>query len=347
MADESTGSLPSTPAAAPAVSSSSGSAAPAATTTPTDVKRPANFRDALRQAEKEESSSSTPASGETDAAAATVLPTDAGSAATEGPVPYSRFSEVNTAKKAAEARLKEIESRLSGLSWADGVDPRVVADSVRWRARAHNDIEGFLNDIVTSAPPERQSQVRNALARLMQAQRPDTEPQPDIQTDTGQPVYSAKQQAAWYQWQSRQQEAKWQQRLAPLEQELARGRQVREQAARDHENHTFAVGTAKEANDWPHFKEHAAEIVEELQKFPPGETQEREKLHLYNAYVTVLKRTVLPGLSGKTEAAVLANLKTKATASSEHPGRAASAPTSRPRSMGDALRKELAKAGVR
>jgi hypothetical protein len=346
MADES--AVPaSTPAAAAPAAAAPASSASAPAATATDVKRPANFREALRQAEKEDSSSSTPASGETDAAAATVLPTDAGPAGTEGPVPYSRFSEVNTAKKAAETRLKEIETKLAGLSWADGVDQRVVADSVRWRSRAHTDLDGFLRDLVSSAPPERQAQLRATLGRMFAAPRQDAEPQPDIQTDTGQPVYSAKQQAAWYQWQSRQQEAKWAQRLAPLEQELAQGRQLREREARNAQTRTFAVDTAKEASEWPHFSEHAKEIVDELQKLPPGQTAEQEKLQLVSAYLTVLKRTVLPGLNGKTEAAVLANLKTKATAGSEHPGRTATAPTTRPKSMGDSLRRELAKSGVR
>jgi hypothetical protein len=343
MADDSTSAAPSTAPASAAPAAPAAPAPAAAPATTPDVKRPTSFGAALRDAAKADSSSAAPASAEASAAT-TVLPTDAAPATTKGPVPYDRFFQVNSAKTAAEERLKEFETRLQQLSWADGLDRQLVHDTVNWRARAHTDPIGFFDEVMRTAPPQVQQQLRSAFARQL-ALKNDPEPQPDVQTDTGQPVYSAKQQVAWFQWQSRRQQAEWDKKLEPLMREAQQGRQLREQARQDHQVRTFAVSTAKEATAWPHFKDHASEIVAELQKLPPGETEAAETLNLHKAYLTVLKRSVLPGLSGKTEAAVLANLKTKAVAGSEHPGRAGTAEPTRPKSMGEAFRRELVKAG--
>jgi hypothetical protein len=344
MAEETTPVAAPAPAAAPAAPAAP-AAAPAAAAPAADVKRPANFGAALRDAAKADSSSADTASVESPAAA-TVLPTDAAPATTKGPVPYDRFSEVNTAKNAAEARIKEAEAKLQALAWADGLDRQLVHDTVNWRSRAHSDPMGFFNEVMRTAPAAVQQQLRSEFARQL-ATRTDPEPQPDVQTDTGQPVYSAKQQVAWYQWQSRRQAAEFDKKLEPLQRELQAGKELRERAIRDHKTRTFATTTAKDATEWPHFQDNAKAIVEELQKLPPGQTEAEEVNALYRAYMTVLKRDVLPGLAGQTESKVLANLKTKAVAGSEHPGRAAAADPSPPKSMGESLRRELAKAGLR
>lgn len=273
-----------------------------------------------------------------------MLPTDAAPADTKGPVPYDRFFETNTAKKAAEARVKEVEARLAALAWADGLDQHTLLDTVNWRVRSQRDPVGFFDELMRTAPLPVQQQLRSQFARQL-ALRNDPEPQPDVETDTGQPVYSAKQQVAWFQWQARRQQAELDKKLEPLMREAAQGRQLREEAVRLHQVKTFAASTARDATQWPHFQEHVKEIVEQLQTLPPGQTEAEEALNLHKAYIAVLARSVLPGLSGKTEAAVLANLKTKAVAGSEHPGRAGTAEPTRPKSLGEAFRRELAKSG--
>lgn len=339
MADEGTPSAPATsaPASTPA-------SAPATTTTSTpDVKRPANFGAALRHAAQDGSSPSAASSGDDSHATGTVLPTDAGSPASDkGPVPYSRFAEINTAKRAAEEKLK-------ALSWAEGVDHRRLLQSIEWHARAQQNPAGFLHEIYAQAPPAIQAQMR-AFFVPPQAARPaapEAEPQPDIQTDTGIPVYSAKQHALWQQWQTRKLMAEVKQMVAPLQQESQRFQQLRDQAVRDRNTRAFAQSTAKEATEWPHFSQHAKAVVEELQKLPPGDTEAAEALNLHRAYLTVMKRDVLPSLNGNTEQAVLATLKQKAVAGSEHPGRASTSQPARPKSMGAALKQALANANTR
>jgi hypothetical protein len=271
-----------------------------------------------------------------------VLPTDAGSTGPEGPVPYARFSEVNQSKKAAEEKLK-------ALSWAEGIDHNRLMQSIQWHARAQQNPATFVREIFEQAPPQIQAQMRAYFAPP-EAQRPaasDAEPQPDIQTDTGVPVYSARQQALREQWFQRKLMAEFQQTIAPLQQESQRFQQLRDHALRERQTHAFAQSTAKDATEWPHFQQHVKAVVEELQKLPPGKSEEAEALNLHKAYLTVMKRDVLPGLSGQSEQAVLADLKTKAVAGSAHPGRAGTSEPTRPKSMGDSLKRELSKAGLR
>jgi len=339
MADEGTPAAPATPAPA-----STPASAPATTSTSTstpDVKRPANFGVALRNAATDGSSPSS-ASGEDAHATGTVLPTDAGSpASAKGPVPYARFEEQTRAKQAAEEKLK-------ALSWADGVDHRRLLQSIEWHARAQQNPAGFLHEIYAQAPPAIQAQMRAFFVPpAARDAAPEAEPQPDIQTDTGIPVYSAKQHALWQQWQTRKLMAEVKQMVAPLQQESQRFQQLRDQAIRDRNTHAFAQSTAKDATEWPHFKEHASAVVAELQKLPPGNSEAEEANNLYRAYVTVLKRDVLPSLNGTTEQNVLANLKQKAVAGSEHPGRASTSQPTRPKSMGAALKQALANANTR
>ncbi len=343
MAEPDAGS--STPAPSAPAAAAPASSAPATTTSTstTDVKRPASLGAALREAAGEGSSPSASASGEAPHATGTVLPTDASPTnGSEGPVPYPRFSEVNRAKNAAEEKLK-------ALSWADGIDHNRLMQSIQWHARAQQNPASFLREIYEQAPPAVQAQMRNLFVPPQAARAPaqDPEPQPDIQTDTGVPVYSARQQALREQWFQRKLTAEFKQMVAPLQQESQRFQQLRDTAIREHQTRAFAQTTASEATEWPHFKEHVKSVVEELQKLPPGDTEAAEALNLHRAYLTVMKRDVLPGLSGKSEQAVLANLKQKAVAGSEHPGRASTSSPTRPKSMGAALRAELAKSNLR
>jgi hypothetical protein len=260
-------------------------------------------------------------------------------------VPYTRFQEQSHARKAAEEKLK-------ALAWAEGLDQQLMLDTVNWRTRAHRDPSGFVQEIFRTASPQVQEQLRGVIASLVgappaAAATQDREPQPDVVTDTGTPVYSAKQQALWYDWQRRQMMAEVQKQLAPLQNEVKRSQQLRDRVIAEHKTRTFASTTAKSAESWPHFKENVKPIVEELQKLPPGETEAAEELNLYKAYMTVYTRDVLPGLSGKAEAAVLADLKTKAVAGSEHPGRTGTTEPQKFKSMRESLAFHLKQAGVR
>lgn len=335
-----TTAAPSAPASAPA-------ATPSTPATPT--KKPASFGAALRQAEAAEASSaSTPAWTSHEPAAATVLPTDAGNPAKPGPVSYERFTEINTRMQAAEKRAKEIETETAAYAWAKGVDRNALSDTVKWRQRAMTDLDGFLHDLIRTAPPERQASLRSALARQLGSRPADTEPQPDLQTDRGEPVYSAKQQAAWVDWRERKQQEAFDKRLKPLQDELNAGRDERAKVKASSAAKSFASTTMKDAADWPHFTDNVTAIADEYAKHPVGQSEADEALALHRAYVTVLKRSVFPTISKTAQASAIAEFQTKAAAGSEHPGRAStSTPANKPKSLGEALRREADKAGWR
>lgn len=342
--DTTTVVAPSAPAA------STPASAPAATTTTTtpDVKKPASFRDALFAAEKDATSASDPGTGTPDAAAATVLPTDA-SPANRGPVPYDRFSEVNTRMQTAEKRAKEIEDQ---HGWAKGLDKQTVHDIVQWRVRSQTDLPGFLKELIETAPADKLAVLRSELARQLGTRHADPvsdgEPQPDLQTDTGAPVYSAKQLAAWTAWREARQQAEFDRRFAPMQAELDRGKQERDRVESKAKAQTFATSTMKDAGSWPGFKENVTAIAEEYAKHPVGRNEAEESLALHRAYLAVLTKTILPTYDKTAEERVTATMQTKAAAGTAHPGRTTTAPNpNKPKSLGESLRREAEKAGWR
>lgn len=343
MADEATAasSAPTTTTTTASAETSSTAAAAAASSTP-DVKKPASFKAALMAAEQAESSPADPGDASPASAATTVLPTDAGSPANRGPVPYDRFSEVNARMQAAEKRAKENDAYL----WAKGLDQRIVTETVQWRAKALSDPDRFIRDVYTQATPAMQAKFRKEFGG---APAPaDQEPQPDLQTDTGQPVYSAKQQAAWMEWRDQRQQAAFDQRLAPLQAELNRGKEERARVESKAKAQTFATSTVKDAAEWPGFTDHVVAIGEELSRMPLATSEAEEALFLSRAYMTVYRRDVLPGLHKSAEERAIATMQTKAAAGSAHPGRATTAPNpNKPKTLGEALRREADKAGWR
>lgn len=340
MADEGT-AAPSAPTTT-TTADTSAPAAPAAAAPP-DVKKPASFKAALFAAEKAESSPADPGDASTASAAATVLPTDAGSPANRGPVPYDRFAEVNTRMQAAEKRAKEHEA----YAWAKGLDQRIVHETVQWRADALSNPEKFIRDVYTSATPEMQATFRKEFGGAP-APVSTQEPPPDLQTDTGQPVYSAKQLAAWQDWRDAKSQAAFDQRLAPIQAELNRGKDERAKVESKAKAQAFASTTMKDAADWPGFTAHVTAIAEEYAKHPIGKTEADESLALHRAYMTVYRRDVLPTIDKTAEDRAIATMQTKAAAGSAHPGRATTAPNpNRPKSLGESLRREADKAGWR
>lgn len=346
MADEvSTGapSAPATPTTTTPASPAS-TAAPATTTPAADVKKPASFKAALFAAEKAGSSAATdPDIASTEPAAATVLPTDAGSSAERGPVPYERFSQQNK-------RLKEIEAENAVYAWAKGLDKQTVHDTVQWRAKSQTDLPGFLRELIETAPADKLAQLRSELARQLSTKpaASDQEPAPDLQTDTGQPVYSAKQLAAWQDWRDAKSQAAFDQRLAPIQAELNRGKDERAKVESKAKAQSFASSTMQDAAKWPGFTENVQAIAAKYAAMPVGTSEAEERLAMQTAYLDVLATTIFPTYDKTAEDRAIATMQTKAAAGSAHPGRATTAPNpNKPKSLGESLRREAEKAGWR
>jgi hypothetical protein len=274
-----------------------------------------------------------------------VLPTAA--TAAPGPVPYERFSEVNAKFRETEQRAKTLETQLQELSWAKGIDRNSLAETVRWRALAHTDAGKFLREVLAQAPDHVQTAFRSEYGRQLATKgNRDAEPQPDLQTETGQPVYSAPQLQQWHEWRDRQREAKFKteldQRLAPYEQEAQQTRESRARVARQQHADTFAKTTFEQAKTWPGFLEHKAAIAKVYQETDGGAgSPAEERAALMEAYI----RVVPPALRASAHADVLTDLKTRAVASSEHPSRTTSAAPTKSKTFGEALRASAAQLG--
>jgi hypothetical protein len=183
-------------------------------------------------------------------------------------------------------------------------------------------------------------QILAKAARMLQARRgqqPQTpavaeEPQPDVLTDTGVPVYSAPQLKKWQEWNGVQREAALSQRLQPLEQlhqqiqRQAHETQIQETAHRE----TGAV--LKELRQQPHFKEHEAAIKQALAEHDDWGD------NVYRAYVHVLQTVVFPTLSQTEQAKVLADLKTKAASGTVTPSGQTPSQTPKFKDFGEAAR---------
>ena len=148
-----------------------------------------------------------------------------------GPVPYDRFSEVNT--------------KYSTLKWAEGLHPERVQQQQRFFQWLDTDPEGafkYMEDYLTRA---------GALKRAQQAASPeDTRPQPDVVVpETGQKFYSAEAAERLSQWIAKQSVQPLEQRLQSIEGNVAHGRA----AAR-------AQAEIAEASSWPYFSDHIADI---------------------------------------------------------------------------------------
>ena len=148
-----------------------------------------------------------------------------------GPVPYDRFSEVNT--------------KYGALRWAEGLNSERVQQQQRFFQWLDSDPEGafkYMEDYLTRA---------GALKRQQAAASPeDTRPQPDVVVpETGQKFYSAEAAERLSQWIARQATQPLETRLQSIEGNVAHGRVAAQ-----------AQAQIAEAASWPYFSDHIADI---------------------------------------------------------------------------------------
>lgn len=260
------------------------------------------------------------------------------SSATEarGPIPYDRFSQVNTRMREAERRIKAWEDSHGDLLKMPSDQAKLLrqfatefqTDPVATVLKMTERLQGH---------PSFGPQLASAAARMLSARRgqgqapAEPEPQPDIQVvdangmPTGQVTFSASQLRKWQDWSSRQMEARIAQRIAPLEaQAQAQTRQQQEQQ-RHAEVMAQADALLERARSWNGFTDHEASILTAF--------QEHTDWDLKDAYLHVLHTEILPKLPAQAQAKVAADLQSKAAASTLNPS--GGAPTSRPDFGGD------------
>lgn len=251
-------------------------------------------------------------------ASTTTTPTATTPPAEPGPVPYSRFDEVNRRMKDAEAAARTVRERLGDLV---DVDPGELRQSRQLFAALRNDPSGTLGHMVLALQndPEQGPKVASALGRLLSGFKrqgggeaaEEAEPQPDLQADNGTPLYSAPQLRKWQAWQQKQTEAAFQRRLGPLENLHQRLTQAEQTARANQQADSMASQMVAEARTWDGFKDHEPDIIAALDANP--------KWGLERAYIEVMRTKVLPSYQAKAQADAVAKLTTTAAASTGSP----------------------------
>lgn len=317
------GPAETTPAAAPA--------APAAPAPAAD--RPTSIDDALEQSfaaslaqESAAPETETPPVPDGDA------PTTAEPPAEEtpqdetkkGPIPF------DVHKQALEnARLKAAEEAKQQLlqEYQQQVQPVLTVAQAIARDVQSGTIDG-LNQLMEeyAAHPTLGPQLKSWFGRMLSQQRTqgpampsaqdDPRPEADLQTSTGELVYSAKQQQALDDWRDRQWQRKLQETIHPLEQTRKQQEQARAVYALQQQALQTATQTLAEFRADPDFVAHEAEVRARMEANP--------KLSLDRAWHAVYREVVEPKKVAQQQQQWVQQAVKKSTGSTNDP--AASAP---------------------
>ncbi len=204
----------------------------------------------------------------------------------EGPVPYSRF--------------KEINDKYNALRWAESHAPDVVQQQKQFFDWLDADPQGAHTYLTDYLGRQGALKVQAPAAPLPPAG--NGRPQPDmVVPETGQRLYSAE---------AAEQLAKWQaetlinERLGPIEQTV----QQQEQARYLAQYEAAAQEQLQDADTWPHFKGNERDILAVM--------EHDKRLSLEGAY----RKVVFPKLRDLERQAIVAETRHKAQAGTVNPG---------------------------
>ncbi len=267
--------------------------------------------------------------GEQPPSATVTAPTDVSQAAEtpEGPVPYTRFKEVNDGYQTSK---KELEA----LQWAKGIRPEHTEAFSRFYANVQADplnmlqeVEWMLND------PRMAPAVRSWAAKTLgtrTASRPadtveDTGPEPDLQFEDGRRAYSAEQQHKREQWLLGRMATQMDERITPLAERQNRTEAEKQMVAIRAQATVDARSEIDALKAQPQFEEHRKDIAAVMEAHPA--------LNLRQAWAQVFTEKVIPKIAGQQAATV----NRKVQAGSANPARPSGAATSAPADFAEAL----------
>lgn len=248
-----------------------------------------------------------------------------------GPIPYTRFKEVNDKWTTAN---KELES----LGWAKGVNPQLAQSAIQLLTRAQQNPLAFTEELESLRDhPVLGPQLRSWAARTLgfrnaprQADvQPEAMPEPDLVFEDGRKSYTSEQMAKRDQWLLKQWESKIDEKLSPLAQKTHANEQFVAQQVFDGIK-AKANADAKSELDtirqqYPQFAEHESDVKAAMIA--------DDKLTLKQAWAQVFIDKVGPKLAGQQAAAV----KQKVAANTANPSRPSGAASSAPRDFLEAL----------
>ncbi len=246
----------------------------------------------------------------------------------KGEPPAWRWQDIleNTRKSVAEetaARVRqEVEQQ---YSWAKDISAseQERANLINWYRKLNADPVSAFRELQQAIEAHPQ------YAAALKPQQADPEPEPDLQTADGQFVYSASQQKAWQEWNTRristELRKEFQQELQPLKQTH---QTLQSQQASAAYNDSVASVIARMSEADPKFKEHRKDVFEVIQSDPKlldraigtADSAPDPETAIEIAWGRVHRSKVLPTLQQTTQSQVLADLQQRATASTVNPG---------------------------
>lgn len=289
---------------------------------------------------------SSPESSTPAAATAPLTPegTDPVPASLPGPIPYDRHQAIldNQRRQARDEALAEWRQQ---YGWAERVPQAQLQQAIQWAQRFGADPAGFLSESQAEllAHPEHGAKLRSWAARILggkHAPALESEPGPDlVDPTTGTQLYSAGQLAKREAWREQQLAEKVNALIAPIQQREQQRAAQEAHAQRAEQAQEWSKTLYTEAQSWPRFEELRPHILARLRATPPAPNEDPGEVgrRFATAYITEFQSRVLPTLAQQEQASVLANLKTKALASTTNPAMPAASTPKRPTSMEEAF----------
>lgn len=219
------------------------------------------------------------------------------------------------------ARTKAAEEALRPFAWAKGMDANEAKQGIQILQALKKDAGAFWRELGT----------RIGAAETPPASAGEKFPDPDLQSSDGAKAYSAERLTQILDIFERRLMTKFQGELRPLMefQETELGTREYQQTVGKARN--LAGQTLTHARTLPHFKEHEAEIVAELQAMDPATKNAVGPIAaMYMAFEKVKQEKVYPTISSQAEERVRAENAKKAAAGGIHPAGGDGKPAEKP-----------------
>lgn len=263
-------------------------------------------------------------------------PADAKPRESAGPIPFDRHQAILETER---QRRVELETQLSWASQLvkDGKTPEQIQRALAIEAGLAGNSVGFIEQLLSEAlsHPSLAAQVRSLAGRMLGGGRTaevaqttnEAEPEPDLFYDHPDGkrswVRSAENQQAWNAWQTRQLEKRFEEKLAPLD-EVRRNLETQRQQAEADANYRA---------EWQRYYDEGAKQLAELEKEPYYDAdfktamqefvKQNNGVTIRDAWLHVLRTRTVPMSTEKGRSTAIADLRTKAAASSSVPPKGA------------------------
>ena len=230
----------------------------------------------------------------------------------------------------------ELEPVKQYVPVAAAIAQDVQAGTIEGWARLTNE---YLNH------PQLGSQVRSALGRELgrrpqpsAAPAPETEPEADLQTADGEPVYSAKQLKAWHQWNARQQEQRFHEQFAPVQEIAQQVKQVRETQQQTRQYVQQSQPLLTELQALPGFTDHTKEIAEKQSELFAQAYQRGEKPDVVSLWFRAYREIVPAKLQQQQHTQLVQSATAKAAGRTDNPASVAASPPPPPKDLAAAFK---------